>query len=120
MNRLTQHLAAITPTLPEPREPRNGELVYGMMLWRACKGSTWRPTNVDAVPPFTAGRFTIIWSIARDLPPVLREVLESNKQSLKDATERSGRVKTWSVPVRAVCGFDETARIVETAKGGAL
>ena len=30
-NRLSQHLAAISATLPEPREPRNGELVYALI-----------------------------------------------------------------------------------------
>ena len=114
MNRLTQHLAAITPSLPEPREPRNGELIFGMMIWRASRGSKWLPRSVDAIPPFVLGRYTIIWSIDRTLPPVLRDVIDANTESLK-AAETKGRVKTWAVVVRAVYGHDETATIIADA-----
>ncbi len=118
MNRLEQHLAAINPTLPVRREPVQGELCFGMLMWRARRDSKWIPPSVDAVPPLIGGRFTILWSIARDLPPVLRDVIDSNVESLKRANKR-GRVRTWAVPVQAVYGFDETARIVDV-KGGAL
>jgi hypothetical protein len=121
LNRLTEHLAAISPELPAPREPRNGELCYAMMCWRARRGAIWKPASVDAIPPHVLGRYTIIWSIDREMPPVLRDVIDSNVESLKYAAKK-GRVRTWAVLVKAVYGFDETAQIVATPSmiGGGL
>jgi hypothetical protein len=111
MNRLTEHFAEITPSLPRTREPLNGELCYAMMCWRARRGANWKPASVDAIPPHTLGRYTIIWSIDREMPPILREVIDYNVESLKYASKKN-RVRTWAVLVKAVYGHDETAQIV--------
>ena len=100
-------------------QPRNGELVYALMMWRRRRGAKWRPINPTAIPPHVAGRYTIIWTIDKELAKVMREVLDFNRTSLENAAGKS--VKSWAVPVRCVYGFDETAQVIEigTEGGGA-
>jgi hypothetical protein len=115
MNRLAQHLAAISATIPDaPPTIRDGEMIYAVMLWKRTKGAKWRPNSPTAIPPHIAGTYSIIWTINRELGPVLREVLDWNTSAL-EVIAKGKRVRTWAVPVRAVCGHDETARIIDTS-----
>lgn len=71
--------------------------------------------TVDCIPPMHVGKRSIFFA-CRVLAYVVRDCREFNERELLRL--KPGRaVKLWAVPVSVVCGFDETARVVE---GGGL
>jgi hypothetical protein len=110
------------PTVPpRPREPRAGELCYGVAIWRAAARAKWSPRFPCSRPPMFGGWFTIILFTSFDMVEVLADVRDHNTSALEYAAKR-GRVKTWAVPVQLVCGHEETAATIELValvrKGG--
>ncbi len=115
-----QPLSWLKTSIPDEREcsalpVANGEPCFAILLYRPPKRSKWRPRTVDCIPPMHVGKRSIFFA-CRVLAYVVRDCREFNERELLRL--KPGRaVKLWAVPVSVVCGFDETARVVE---GGGL